>query len=80
MRVLILNGSPRKQGNTAQMVKTFCEGRAAAGHEYDVLTGFGLTTEERIKKTTAITMIALFIPMLILVLYMVYGINGVSEF
>ena len=36
MRVLILNGSPRKQGNTAQMVKAFCEGRAAAGHEYDV--------------------------------------------
>ena len=36
MRVLILNGSPSKQGNTAQMVRAFFEGLEAAGHEYDV--------------------------------------------
>ena len=37
MRVLILNGSPRRQGNTAQMIGAFCEGLASAGHAYDVL-------------------------------------------
>ena len=36
MRVLILNGSPRKNGNTAQMIQAFCEGLDTAGHEYAV--------------------------------------------
>ena len=34
----------------------------------------GLTTTDRIKKTSIITVIALFVPMLVLVPYMVYGI------
>ena len=37
MRILILNGSPRLTGNTRQMVKAFCEGLEAAGHEWDEL-------------------------------------------
>ena len=40
----------------------------------------GLTTKEKIKKTSAITTLALFIPMIILVPLMVYGINGVESF
>ena len=36
MRVLILNGSPRPNGNTKQMIQAFCEGLETAGHEYDV--------------------------------------------
>ena len=46
----------------------------------DRAVALGLTTRERIKKTTAVTMIALFAPTLVLVPYMVYGINGVSGF
>ena len=46
----------------------------------DRVVTLGLTTRDRIKKTSAITMTALFVPMLILVPYMVYGINGVSDF
>ena len=46
----------------------------------DRVVALGLTTRDRIKKTSAITMTALFVPMLILVPYMVYGINGVSDF
>ena len=40
----------------------------------------GLTTAERIKKTSIITMIALFVPILVLVPFMVYGINGARGF
>ena len=40
----------------------------------------GLTTIDRIKKTSIITVIALFVPMLVLVPYMVYGINGARSF
>lgn len=36
MRVLILNGSPRKGGNTRQMIEAFCKGLEEAGHEWDV--------------------------------------------
>ena len=46
----------------------------------DRAVALGLTIRERIKKTTAVTMIALFAPTLVLVPYMVYGINGVSGF
>ena len=46
----------------------------------DRVVALGLTTRDRIKKTSAITVTALFGPMLILVPYMVYGINGVSDF
>ena len=46
----------------------------------DRVVALGLTTEEKIKKTSVITVIALFVPMLILVPYMVYGVNGVSGF
>ena len=40
----------------------------------------GLTTKEKIKKTSSSTVIALFIPMLILPPLMVYGINGAEGF
>ena len=46
----------------------------------DRVVALGLTTRDRIKKISTITMTALFVPMLILVPYMVYGINGVSDF
>ena len=37
MRVLILNGSPRRNGNTSQMIKAFCEGLDKSNHSYDVI-------------------------------------------
>ncbi len=40
----------------------------------------GLITEERIKRNSVITTVALFLPMLILVPAMVYFINGAREF
>jgi hypothetical protein len=40
----------------------------------------GLTTKEKIQKTSIITGIALFVPMLVLVPLMVYGINGAKGF
>ncbi len=33
MKILVLNGSARTQGNTAAMVAAFCEGAEQAGHE-----------------------------------------------
>ena len=46
----------------------------------DRVIALGLTTKEKIKKTSIITMLALFLPTLILVPLMVYGINGASGF
>ena len=46
----------------------------------DRVVELGLTTEEKIRKTSIITVIALFVPMLVLVPLMVYGINGVTGF
>ena len=40
----------------------------------DRVVELGLTTEEKIRKTSIITLIALFVPMLVLVPFMVYGI------
>lgn len=40
----------------------------------------GYTTEKELKKRFAITGIALFVPVLIIVPVMVYGINGASDF
>lgn len=37
MRILILNGSPRPQGNTKKMVDAFREGAESAGHQVDVV-------------------------------------------
>ncbi len=37
MRILILNGSPRPQGNTKKMVNAFREGAESAGHQVDVV-------------------------------------------
>lgn len=37
MRVLVLNGSPRPKGNTAQMIAAFKAGAEAAGHQVDVV-------------------------------------------
>ena len=37
MRVLILNGSPRPNGNTKQMIRAFCEGLEKAGHAFNEL-------------------------------------------
>ena len=33
MKILVLNGSPRPNGNTAAMVKTFKDEAEAAGHQ-----------------------------------------------
>lgn len=40
----------------------------------------GLTTRDRIKRSTIMSSIALFVPALLLVPYMVYGINGAQGF
>ena len=32
MNILILNGSPRQNGNTAKMVTAFCEGAESSRH------------------------------------------------
>lgn len=37
MKILILNGSPTKDGNTAALVKAFKEGAESKGHEITVL-------------------------------------------
>ncbi|MCC8128230.1 MAG: flavodoxin family protein [Clostridiales bacterium] len=37
MRILVLNGSPRLNGNTAAMVNAFAEGAKEAGHQVDVI-------------------------------------------
>lgn len=39
-----------------------------------------LTTKDKIKKQTIISSILLFVPIIFLVPYMIYGINGVTEF
>ena len=46
----------------------------------DRVVSLGLTTESRIKKTSVITVIALFVPTLVLVPLMVYGLNGAAGF
>lgn len=33
MRILILNGSPRPKGHTAQMIQAFCDGARKKGHK-----------------------------------------------
>lgn len=37
MNILVLNGSPRKQGNTKKMTDSFREGAEAAGHQVDIV-------------------------------------------
>ncbi len=37
MKILVLNGSPRPQGNTAAMVQAFAEGARDAGHSVTVV-------------------------------------------
>ena len=37
MKILVLNGSPRKQGNTAAMVSAFVKGAEENHHEVDVV-------------------------------------------
>ena len=37
MRILVLNGSPRPNGNTKGMVEAFREGAVTAGHQVDVV-------------------------------------------
>lgn len=37
MKILVLNGSPRPNGNTAKMVEAFKEGAAAGGNEVNVV-------------------------------------------
>ena len=46
----------------------------------DRVVELGMTTKERIQKTSIITVITLFVPMLVLVPLMVYGINGAKGF
>lgn len=37
MKILVLNGSPRRDGNTAAMVNAFAEGAKASGHKVNVI-------------------------------------------
>lgn len=37
MRILVLNGSPRPNGNTAAMVGAFAEGARQSGHQVDIV-------------------------------------------
>ncbi len=37
MNILVLNGSPRRNGNTRKMIDAFQEGAEAAGHQVDVV-------------------------------------------
>ena len=37
MRILVLNGSPRENGNTKKMVSAFKEGAVSSGHRVDVV-------------------------------------------
>ena len=37
MRILVLNGSPRENGNTKKMVSAFKEGAVSSGHQVDVI-------------------------------------------
>lgn len=37
MKILVLNGSPRKNGNTKQMITAFSEGATSVGHSVDVV-------------------------------------------
>ena len=37
MRILVLNGSPRPNGNTVHMIKAFREGAISSGHQVDVI-------------------------------------------
>ena len=37
MKILVLNGSPRMEGNTASMVAAFVEGAQERGHQIDVI-------------------------------------------
>lgn len=46
----------------------------------DRVVELGYTTKEKIKKTSIITRITLFVPVLILTLIMVYYINGANDF
>lgn len=42
MRILVLNGNPRPNGNTKSMVKAFQEGATEAGHLVDVVDVCGM--------------------------------------
>ncbi len=46
----------------------------------DRVVELGLTTKEKIRKTSVITTAALFVPMIVLVPLMVYGFNGAAGF
>ncbi len=37
MKILVLNGSPRPNGNTKQMIKAFVTGASQAGHQVEVV-------------------------------------------
>lgn len=37
MNILVLNGSPRKQGSTKKMTESFREGAESAGHQVDIV-------------------------------------------
>ena len=37
MRILVLNGSPRPEGNTKKMIDAFGEGAQTKGHQIDVV-------------------------------------------
>lgn len=49
MNILVLQGSPRLRGNTAQMVEAFARGASSAGHTVNVVNVF----EKKINDCTA---------------------------
>ena len=42
MNILVLNGSPRPNGNTSAMVEAFAQGARESGHQLEELRQFGL--------------------------------------
>lgn len=42
MQILVLNGSPRSNGNTKGMIEAFREGALSAGHQVDVMDVCGM--------------------------------------
>lgn len=51
MKILVLNGSPRRQGNTAAMVGAFVDGAAESGHEVTVVNVCQKKIAEESKKS-----------------------------
>ena len=56
MKILVLNGSPRPQGSTKDMVNAFKKGAESAGHTVDVVITASIIKEDAITKEALILM------------------------